>query len=235
MGQLDASVQSALRALAATEIMMARDPGNDMLRQAVSASCGWAAKQLLKAGRAQDAMPVVARQIEINRQWLSAAPGNPEASFALSLAYRRRGELLESQHDYSGAVASHRQALGVQEPMIAQSPDFALSHALTQMHIGRNLAAGGEMDDARQSLQASTDALSRLAAENPDAARYREYLAEALAQRAEACWRAPGDAAQAAQAARNAIGIWDQFERDGILSISSAARRDALKARLGSR
>lgn len=232
MGQLDASVQSALRALATTELMMTRDPGNDMLRQAVSASCGWAAKQLLKAGRAQDAMPVVARQIEINRQWLSAAPGNPEASLALSLAYRRRSELLEAQHDYSGAVASHRQALDLQTPIIALSPDFALSHALTQMHLGRNLAAGNEMDAARESLQASTDALSRLVAESPEATRYREYLAEALAQRAEACWRAPVDAAQAAQAARTAIGIWDQFERDGILSVSSAARRDALKARL---
>jgi tetratricopeptide (TPR) repeat protein len=234
-GQLDASIESALLALATTEAMLARDPGNDTLRQAVSASSGWAARQLLTAGRIQDAMPVVARQIEINQLWLAAAPGNPETEFALSLAYRRRGELLEAQSDYPGAVASHRQALDIQAPMIAQSPDFALGHALTQMHIGRNLAAAGDVAQARRSLAAATDALLRLVAENSDAARYREYLAEALAERARACWSSPADPEQAVQAARSAILIWDTFERDGLLSVASAARRDALRARLSQR
>lgn len=231
-GQLDASIDSSLQAWQTTEAMLARDPGNDMLRQAVSASSGWAARQLLKAGRTREAMPVVARLIEINQLWQAAAPGNPEADFALSLAYRRRGELLEAQNDYHGAVASHRQALDVQAPMIAQSPDFALGHALTQMHIGRNLAAAGDTAQARQMLAASTGALLGLVAENPDAARYREYLAEALAERAQACWEVPVDPGQAAQAARSAIAIWDEFERDGLLSVTSAARRDALRARL---
>jgi tetratricopeptide (TPR) repeat protein len=232
MGQLDASIESALQALQTTEAMLARDPGNDTLRQAVSASSSWAARQLLKADRTREAMPVVTRLIEINQLWQAAAPGNPEADFALSLAYRRRGELLEAQNDYRGAVASHRQALAVQAPMITQSPDFALGHALSQVHIGRNLAAAGDTAQARQTLAASTEALLRLVAENPDAARYREYLAESLAEHAEACWIVPIDPDQAAQAARSAIGIWDEFERDGLLSVTSAARRDALRARL---
>ncbi len=232
MGKLDASVESALRALETTEAMLAHDPGNDTLRQAVSASSSWAARQLLKAGRTREATPVVARLIEVNQLWQAAAPGNPEAEFALSLAYRRRGELLEAQNDFRGAVASHRRALDVQTSMIEQSPDFALGHALTQMHIGRNLSAAGDTALARQSLAASTEALQRLVAEYPDAARYREYQAEALAARAEACWGVPADPGQAAQAARSAIAIWDEFERDGLLSVTSAARRDSLKALL---
>ena len=232
MGRLEASIESAMGALATTEAMLARDPDNDTLRQAVSASSGWAARQLLKAGRSQDAMPVVTRQIEINRLWLDAAPGNPEARFALSLSHRRRGELLEAQHDFRGAVASHRQALELQASMIALSPDFALGHALSRMHIGRNLAAAGDMAQARRSLAEATDALQRLVAENPEAARYREFLAEALAERAKASWRSPADPEQAAQAARSAIAIWDAFERDGLLPVASAAHRDDLKARL---
>ncbi|MDZ4813518.1 MAG: serine/threonine-protein kinase [Pseudomonadota bacterium] len=235
MGHLDTSVSSALQALATTETMLARDPGNDMLRQAVSASCGWAAKQLIKAGRTDEAIPVVARQIEVNQLWLATAPDNPEASFALSLAYRRRGELLEARREYTGAVASHRQALNLQAPMVVQSPDFALGHALTQMHIGRNLAAAGAIEDARVSLQAATSAMTQLVAANPGAARYREYLAEAWAQLAEAFWRSPIATDQAARAAQSAIAIWDHFERDGVLALPSAARRETLKAQLALR
>lgn len=232
MGRLDASVNSALLALATTEAMLARDPGNDMLRQAVSASCGWAAKQLLKAGRITEALPVVARQIAVNRLWLASVPDNPEARFALSLSFRRRGELLEAQHDYAGAIASHREALALQVLLIELSPDFALGHALTQMHIGRNQGTAGHRSESRVSLQASATALAQIVATNPDATRYREYLAEAWAQLAESWWQAPAEIEQARLAAASALAIWDEFAREGKLSVPSSERRDALKARL---
>ena len=231
-GRLDASVESALQALATTEAMLARDPGNDMLWQAVSASCGWAARQLLKANRAAEAAPVVARQIAVNELWTRAAPDNPEARFALSLAHRRQGELHEAQRDFAAAASSHRTALELQAPLVATSPDFALGHALSRMHLGRNLAAAGEIAAAREALRAAAEAITALVAANPEATRYRDYLAEAWAQLAEASWKAPADAPQASAAAQSALAIWDAFAAEDKLSVPATARRDALRARL---
>ena len=235
MGRLDASVAAALQALATTEAMLARDPGNDMLWQAVSASCGWAARQLLKAGRAEEAAPVVARQIEVNRWWRDASPDNPEARLALSLAYRRQGELREAIGDFRGAIASHREAMAMQADLVGQSPDFALSHALSRMHLGRNQAAAGEVAAGRASLRAAGEALAVLAAAHPEAVRFRDYLAEARAQLAEALWRPPADADAAREAAASAVAIWSAFEAEGRLSPVAAARRDGLAKRLADR
>jgi tetratricopeptide (TPR) repeat protein len=231
-GRLDASVDAALQALATTEAMLARDPGNDMLWQAVSASCGWAARQLLKAGRAVEATPVVARQIEINQRWTQAAPDNPEARFALSLAHRRQGELHEALRAFDAAADSHRTALDLQASLMEISPDFALGHALSRMHLGRNLAAAGQVAAARASLQVAVAELQTLVAANPEAVGYRDHLAEAWAQSAEAGWRAPVDANHARAAARSALAIWDQAEHEGLLSVPATARRDALRVRL---
>lgn len=232
MGDLDASVASALEALATTEAMLARDPGNDMLWQAVSASCGWAARQLLKAGRAREAMPIVARQIEVNERWRGASPDNPEASLALSLAHRRQGELHEALGDFPGAVASHREALSMQGALVGHSPDFALSHALSRMHLGRNLVAAGDVAGGRASLRAAADALVVLAAADPDAARFRDYLAEAWAQVAEAHWHPPAEVGVARRSAESALALWATFEAEGKLSPAAASRRDALRGRL---
>jgi tetratricopeptide (TPR) repeat protein len=187
---------------------------------------------LLKADRAEEAAPIVARQIEVNRRWQDASPDNPEARFALSLAYRRQGELREATNDFAGAIASHREALAIQATLVDASPDFALSHALSRMHLGRNQVAAGEVSAGRESLVAAARALAALVQTYPDAVRFRDYLAEAWAQVAEAQWRAPADGAAARRAAESAIAIWAAFEAEGKLAPPSAARRDALVKRL---
>lgn len=232
LGHLDASIDAALQAFQATEQMLARDPGNSMLWQAVAASAGWAARQLLKAGRGAEAVPVVARQIAVNRLWVDAAPENPEARFSLSLAYRRQGELREAMGDPAGAIASHREALELQSTLVAVSPDFALGHALSQRHLGRNLAATGELTQARVALHAAATAIGALVQADPELAGYRDHLAESWAQLAEACWRAPADPGCARQAAQTALSQWDELARDETLSVPSAARRAAIRARL---
>jgi hypothetical protein len=74
--------------------------------------------------------------------------------------------------------------------------------------------------------------LQTLVAANPEAVGYRDHLAEAWAQSAEAGWRAPVDANHARAAARSALAIWDQAEHEGLLSVPATARRDALRVRL---
>ncbi|MBV6413655.1 MAG: protein kinase [Xanthomonadales bacterium] len=232
LGRLDASVDAALRAFTSTEQMLARDPGNSMLWQAVAASAGWAARQLLKANRPAEAVPVVARQIEVNRLWVDAAKDNPEARFSLSLAHRRQGELREAMGDHAGAIASHREALALQSTLVAVSPDFALGHALSQRHLGRNLAAVGELLQAREALHSAATAIAVLVQADPELAGYRDHLAETWAQLAEACWRTPADPAQAREAAQAALSAWDELARDEALSVPAAARRDAIRERL---
>ncbi|MDC8011475.1 serine/threonine-protein kinase [Tahibacter soli] len=232
LDDLDASVASALKALGIMEAMLAQAPDDDSIRQGVTATQGWAARQLIKAGRAAEAAPVIQRQIEANEVRLRAAPGNPEIEYSLSLAYRRLGEQRAAGGDYAGALAAHRRALALQQPLVAQSAEFALGAALSTFHIGSVALAAGDVAAARRELDAAVAALDALVTASPDAASYREYQADALARQGDAWSAGRKDAARADAAYRRALDAWDVFERAGVLSPHSAGKRDAVRARL---
>jgi hypothetical protein len=233
LDELDASVASALKALGIMEAMLAQAPDDDSIRQGVTATQGWAARQLIKAGRAAEAAPVIQRQIEANQVRLRAAPGNPEIEYSLSLAYRRLGEQRAAVGDYAGALAAHRQALAMQEPLVAQSAEYALSAALSTFHIGSVALTAGDVTAARRELDAAVAALDGLVAASPDAASYVEYQADALARQGDAWAAGRADATRADAAYRRALDAWNAFERAGVLSPQSAGKRDAVLARLG--
>lgn len=232
LGRIDASIDAALDALATTEALLERDPDHDTLQQAVSASAGWAARQLLKAGRAQDAVPIVQRQRAIAARRVEAAPDNPEGVSALSVAIRREGDIAEALGDHRGAIARHREALALQDRHAELSPDFMQTRTLSLLHIGRNQTRLGEAAEARRTLAGAVADFTRLVERNPEAVRYRDDLAQAQALLAEAWLAAPRDRARAWQAADAAFELWAQDERGARLSVPAAARRDGLRRAL---
>lgn len=232
LGQLDDSIEVARQALATTEVLLRRDPEHDTLRQAVAASAGWAARQLLKAGRAQDAVPIVQRQREVSELRVKAAPDNPEGVSALSVAIRREADIAEALGDLQLALARHREALALQERHAALSPDFMQTRTLSLSHIGRVLTRLGDLRAARQTLDQAVADFQHLVAQNPEATRYRDDLAETLALTAEAWRSAPADHARARAAAQAACAIWDADEAAGHLSVPARARRDSMRALL---
>lgn len=232
LGQLDASIVVALQALATTEALLARDPEHDTLQQAVAASAGWAARQLLKARRAEEAIPIVKRQRDIATRRLDAAPDNPEGVSALSVAIRREGDIAEALGDFRGAIAHHRDALALQERHAALSPDFMQTRNLSLTHIGRNQMKVGDIAAARATLAQAASDFDALVAANPEALRYRDDLAEVLALSAEAWLASPTDRTQATRAADAAFAIWSADESAGRLSQPARVRRDGLRRAL---
>ena len=228
-GQLDASITAALQALATTESLLARDPKHDTLQQAVAASAGWAAKQLLKAGRTQEAIPIVHRQREISTVRLDAAPDNPEVVSSLSVAIRREGDIAEALGDFPAAIARHREALALQERHATLSPDFMQTRNLSLTHLGRNQMKAGDIVAARETLARAVADFETLVAKNPQAVRYRDDLAEALALSAEAWLSKPVDRAHATRLFEAASRIWAEDETNGRLGTQAQARRDGLR------
>ncbi len=233
LGRLDASIEVALQALATTELLLQRDPGHDTLRQAVSASAGWAGRQLLKAGRVAEAIPVVARQREVAQLRVDVAPDNPEGVSALSVAVRREAQIAEAQGDLTLALARHREALALQERHAALSPDFMQTRTLSLSHIGRLQTRLGDVDAARRTLSDAVADFGRLVADNPEAPAYRDDLAEAHALAAEAWLAAPADRTRAQAEARAAVAIWDDSDAAGRLGAPARARRDRLRVVIG--
>lgn len=230
-GKLDASVDSALQAMKHMDELLARDPDNDSMREGVTSTTGWAARQLVKAGRHGEALPIVQRQIAMNEARLRAAPDNPEIRYNLSLAYRRLGEQRVAAGDPDGAIQAHRKALEIQQELAALSADHAAAVALSLLHVGRAEHAAGRISAARTTLADATRRLAELVNAKAVGASYGDDLAEAYVALGDAWAATPVDRTRAADAYRSAVAIWDGFERDGALSPLSASKRDrALRA-----
>ncbi|MBN8742441.1 MAG: hypothetical protein BGP24_13610 [Lysobacterales bacterium 69-70] len=232
LGKLDASVESALQAVTLMEGMLARDPDNDSMREGVTSTTGWAARQLVRAGRAGEALPMVRRQIAVNQTRLRAAPDNPAIRYDLSLAYRRLGEQRAAVRDYAGAIQAHRTALDTQRELAALSADYAAGVALSHWHLGRAELGAGRVAAARAALTEATDRLGALVAAQSIGPSYSEDLADTYVSLAQAWAAAPRERARAADAYGRAIAIWDDFERDGTLSPKSRAKRDDARAEM---
>ncbi|WP_386069125.1 protein kinase [Tahibacter sp. UC22_41] len=232
LGKLDASVDSALQGVALMEGMLARDPDNDSIREGVTSTTGWAARQLVRAGRAGEALPMVRRQIAVNEARLRAAPDNPAIRYDLSLAYRRLGEQRAAVQDYAGAIEAHRKALAMQRELAALSADYAAGVALSQWHVGRAELGAGRVAAARTTLAEAADALGALVTAQALGPSYGEDLADAYVSLARAWAAAPPVRERAADAYGRAVAIWDGFERDGTLSPKSLAKRDEARAEL---
>lgn len=233
MGKLDASVATALRALRHMEGMLARDPDNDAMREGVTSTTGWAARQLIRAGRHEEALPIIRRQIEVNQQRLRAAPDNPDIRFGLSLGYRRLGEQRAAAHDYAAAIQAHAEALAMQQPLTSLSPEYALGENLSRLHIGRTELAAGRVAAARTTLADAAQRFETLIGAQTDGdASYRDDLADAYALLGDAWSAAPADRRRAADAYAKAVSTWDACERDGCLTPKSAGKRDKVRAAL---
>lgn len=177
-GRRDEAIEVATRALQLTESLLAVDPANDQLRQAAGAVLGTLAKLLLQQGRSDQAAPLIERQIAINRQRAESAPDDPEVALALSLSYRRQGELRAAQNDLAGAIEAHERALALQAPIAAQAAWFESNRSLSLLHLGRLHARHGDPERARSRLLEAEHAVAALLAAYPGTAMFIEDLAD---------------------------------------------------------
>lgn len=230
-GKLDASIESALHAYTLMRQLLERDPGNEAMRQGLTSTAGWAARQLGLAGRHAEAAPIVAQQIEVAKQRLESAPENPEQRFSLVLAYRRLGLVKSGLGEFPQALAAHEEAERLQRDLVDLAPNFAAGHALTMAHIGRAELALQRAAAARTHLSGAAQTLATLHAAHPDVSSYPEDQADALEALGDA-WRVGvPDCARTAAAWQQALDVWDAMAKNGTLSTPTAARRDALIAR----
>jgi len=177
-GRRAEAIVVATRAVQLTESLLAVDPSNDQLRQASGAVLGTLAKLLLQEGRSDQAAPLIERQIAINQQRAESAPDDPEVALALSLSYRRQGELRAAQHELDAAIEAHERALSLQTPIAAQAAWFESNRSLSLLHLGRLHARNGDRERARSRLLEAEHAVAALLAAHPGTAMFIEDLAD---------------------------------------------------------
>ena len=232
LDKIPESIDHALQATRMMETMLAADPENDTVRQGLTAACGWAARQLIRAQRYAQAGPIIERQIAVNQMRLDAAPGNADIEFSLSLAYRRLGEQLSGLGRHEEAITTHERALALQEKVRALGAEYELSHALSRLHIGRNQVALARLGAARASLDGAATQVAALLRKFPEADRFRSIEAEMLEAAGDAWTADAGGNGAAAERYRQALATWQGYEHDYPLAPAEIRQRDALVAKI---
>jgi serine/threonine protein kinase/tetratricopeptide (TPR) repeat protein len=232
LGRDEEAIASALQSFRRMDAMAQADPDNDTVLQGMTAAAGWAARFLIRAARYDEAEPIVKRQIDGNLARLRFTPDSADIRFALSLAYRRQGELSAGRGDYVAAIAAHRDALALQRPLASMSAEYALGVSLSLAHVGRNELAAGRIAAARASYDEAAALLNALMQADPDAASFGEELADIEDARG-ASWIA------GATDCRRALAAWDAAQRawtrvadGGTLLPPQQSRRAALQAKI---
>jgi len=225
-GRFDEAIIVAERGVQLTEALLSVDPGNDHLRQGAGAILGSLAKLLIHQKRLAEAAPVVERQIAVNRARLDSSPDNSEMQLALSLSFRRQGELRAGLDDISGALAAHEQALALQEPIASQSAWYDSNRSISLLHLGRLLHRSGQQQPALARLGAARTIIAALLKAYPDTPMFIEDLADAD--------EAIGDASSAAERAehyRSALATLATLPPDSTSNVNSE-RRERLTGKI---
>jgi eukaryotic-like serine/threonine-protein kinase len=232
LGRDDDAIASALQSYRRMDAMAQADPDNDAVLQGLTAAAGWAARFLIRAGRYDEAEPIVKRQIEGNLARLRFTPDSADIRFALSLAYRRQGELSAGRRNFVAAIAAHREALELQRPLASMSAEYALGVPLSLAHVGRNELAAGRIAAARTSYDEAASLLNTLMEEDPDAVSFVEELADIEDARGSAWIAGAKDCARALAAWDAAQRAWTRVADGGALLPPQQVRRTALQAKI---
>ena len=133
--------------------------------------------------------PVRRKLLEEARRFYLAFLGqrgdDPATRLEAGRAHRRLGDIQEMLGDHVGAEQSYRQALGLHQPLVEESPAepaFRQDLASDSSRIGVVLKKANRFQEAERALQVALDLREKLAAEAPDRLDRRQALADALYQ-----------------------------------------------------
>jgi tetratricopeptide (TPR) repeat protein len=229
--RLDASVAAAVDAAQLMQKMLSADAGNEAMRSGVTSSAGWAARQLIKAGRLDDAEPYVRVEMKMAQERLEAAPGDVDAQATLALAHRRAGYLAFGRNQFDLAAEAHMRARAMQMKFRDTAPENAAAAALSLMHAGRAHVGARRGAEARHALNTAIIEMQALVATHPNA-RFQDSLIEAFELLGDALLLPKSDAAKAHKAYRNALEIIDVAAAKRTFAASEVRRRTLIADKL---
>lgn len=229
--RLDASVAAAVDAARLMQKMLAADPGNEAMRSGVTATAGWAARQLIKAERFDEAEPYVLVEMKMARERLASVPNGVDAQATVALAHRRAGNLAFGRQQFDRAVAEHEQARALQMKFRDTAPENAAAAALSLMYAGRAHVGAGRGQEARGALNATVAEMRTLVTTHPNA-RFYDGLIEALELLGDASLLSKADATKARGAYRSALEIIDAAAKTRTLAASEVRRRATIEDKL---
>lgn len=229
--RLDASIDAAIESAGIAQRMLAADPGNEAMRAGVTASAGWAARQLLRANRFDEAAPFVATEMKVAQARLAVAPENIDVQATVALAHRRAGNLAFGRRDFDVAIAQHQKARAMQDRFRTTAPENAMAAALSLMHVGRAQLAAQKVDAARRTLQQAASEMRALVTTHPTT-RFRDEFIGALHLLGDAAQAAPRDIANARAAWREALVVIDDEATRRSLTAAEHRQREAITAKL---
>ena len=166
--------------------------------------------------------PVRRKLLEEARRFYLAFLGqrgdDPATRLEAGRAHRRLGDIQEMLGDHVGAEQSYRQALGLHQPLVEESPAepaFRQDLASDSSRIGVVLKKANRFQEAERRLcSVALDLRVQLAAEAPDGLDRRQALADALYQWGALRARLPGKRREDEQAYREALVLQQQLVED---------------------
>jgi tetratricopeptide (TPR) repeat protein len=229
--RLDASVTAAVDAATIMQRLFAADPTNESMRSGAMITAGWAARQLLKTSRFEEAALYIETDMKFARQRLAAAPDDAESQASVALAHRRAGILAYRRGLFAEATREHEKARALQVKFRHNAPESRMAAALSLSYIARAELAAGRIDSARDSIALALTEMRTVVAEKPTT-RFKDDLIDTLDLQSDAFMAIPQDRRRAKMALSEALEWIDAEAKRRTLASSELRLREAITAKL---
>ena len=179
--------------------------------------------------------PVRRKLLEEARRFYLAFLGqrgdDPATRLEAGRAHRHLGDIQEMLGDHVGAEQSYRQALGLHQPLVEESPAepaFRQDLASDSSRIGVVLKKANRFQEAERAFRAALDLRVQLAAEAPDGLDRRQALADALYQWGALMRACPASAARTSRRTARRSSSSSSSSKTRGPDPSSCARRPGI-------
>jgi eukaryotic-like serine/threonine-protein kinase len=182
-GRNDDALDSAGRALAMSESLLAADPGT-VDYAALRAECfATLAARLTSFNRFDEALAAERRAVAAYEDVLARRPHDPEARAEIAEGHQTLGSLLDEKHDTAAAVVEYRRSLALHEALASADPTNAtiLSNLASVLgDLSRELRLAGDREPAWPLARRSLAIREALVEKDPKNALFRRSLMTSL-------------------------------------------------------
>ncbi|HVF72784.1 MAG TPA: protein kinase [Chthoniobacterales bacterium] len=170
LGDIPGGLEAMHNALVLGQALVAQEPGNAQLRQALGQGYGDTGRILFNDGNAAAALDYYRKALAIGEALTRENPQTPLYQRELAVQHRNVGSALLETLEKAEALAHFREAVALFEKLIAADPQDARlrrSAAYGYRDLGEALSATGDRSAAQENLEKALRMFEELAAKDP--------------------------------------------------------------------
>ncbi|HRH46806.1 MAG TPA: tetratricopeptide repeat protein, partial [Pyrinomonadaceae bacterium] len=229
--------KNARYVLAETEKASAADPKDANGREDLSISYNDLARVLRESGKAQEAIPLYERSLQIIKKLASEA-SNDEFKTNLALTCRFMAEAQLQIGDYKAAFANYECGAATYEKDLAESPENARTKddlAITYTGMGIALAGMKQHIRAAEFFSRAVPLAEEAASKSPHNARIQSRLAKTYFENGKNWKQYTADEqsqTKSCELLQKSFDVWEGLRQKGALSRSNAPQFDEVSREL---